>query len=122
MKCCDIKLAWFTQRVTIERLSTTRDNQGGREETWAAPDADAEDIFAWIRPLTGSEARQAERVSPSAVYECYIHYRADSNGAPYYTPADRLIWRGRTHNIIAAFDVESESLFMRLLLNEGALS
>jgi len=122
MRCCDLKISEFKERVTIERLSTTTDNQGGRVETWAAPDAQAAGISARIKPMSGSEAHLAERIAPRAVYECYIRYRADAYGAPYYTPADRLTWRGRTFDILHCVDHETESRFMYLLLNEGALS
>lgn len=109
----------LTERVTIERLTRSADGQGGWTETWTA---EATDIGAQVKPMSGAEARHAERVAPRAAYTCIIYYRADANGAPYYTPADRLTWRGRTYNILHTADMESQSRWLYILLNEGERS
>lgn len=119
MRCCDIPLREFKTLITIERSAWTTDSQGGRTVSWTAV---AENIHSRMKPLTGTEAKVADRVAPRAVYSCYIRYRADEDGAPFYTPADRVICRGRYHDILHVVDYNMESKFIYMLLNEGALS
>lgn len=118
-KCCPFPRREMTERIVIERVTQTRDNQGGASDQWEVVGLN---LAARIKPLSGAEARVAERVSPRATYSCFIWYRADAQGAPYYTPADRLTWRGRIFNIIHCVDFETESQYMYMLLVEGSLS
>jgi SPP1 family predicted phage head-tail adaptor len=122
MNCCSISASDFTERVTIEELTRTADGQGGWTGVWASIDASSTNIAAKVRPMSGAEARHAMRVAPRAAYTVHMYYRADANGAPFYTPAHRLLWRGRVYNILHTADVESASIYMYLLLNEGELS
>lgn len=122
MKCCDISISDFSERITVQERSQTPDGQGGFTDSWSAIDSDSTDISARVKPMSGAESRQAARVAPRATYIVHIYYRADGNGAPFYTPKHRVIWRGRTYNVLHTADVDSASLFMYVLLNEGELS
>lgn len=117
MKCCDLTTGMLTERVTIERLVTERDVYGGLTQTWLADPATR--IPAHLKALSGTEAFEAMRTSPRLTVNVFIRFRGDSFGAPYYTPADRLIHRNRYFNILAVQDVDFEGRWLKLLVNEG---
>lgn len=120
MKCCDIHVGMFRQRVALQRLTTSNDGYGGTTKTWTSDPATL--VACDLKPLSGTESWRAMRVAPSATYRLYTHFRADGNGNPYYTPADRVLFQGRVFNILSVFDVEMEGKWLEMLLNEGALS
>lgn len=120
MKCCDIKTSSLTEHILVERRTQTRDTLGGLVDVWTADPP--EGVFAQIKPLSGTEAYVAHRIAPRANYHAILRYRADENGAPYYTPADRVVWRGRYFDLLSSIDIESESRWLQLFLVEGAPS
>jgi len=122
MKCCGISPSQLTERVTIQERVQTSDGQGGLTDSWQAVDSNSVDIAAQVKPMSGAEARHAMRIAPRATYTALIYYRPDLFGAPFYTPAHRLVWRGRTYNILHTADYQTRSIYMYLLLNEGDLS
>lgn len=120
MRCCDITPAMLDQHISIERRTQTADGYGGLTDLWVADPTDG--VWAQIKPLSGTESSIAMRTAPRANYFALIYFRGDSYGAPYYTPSDRVIWRGRTFDVISVLDVDSESRWLQLFLVEGAPS
>lgn len=110
----------LTERVALERRTRTPDGYGGVTEAWAATPEGT--VPASLRPLSGTEAIRAMRISPSATYRLYIRFVPDVLGNPFYTPADRVVFQGRYFNILNVFDVEMQHRWMEMLLNEGTLS
>ncbi|ARC87136.1 phage head closure protein [Rhodovulum sp. MB263] len=103
------------QRVTIERVSRAPDGMGGATETWA-PIAT---VWAQILPVRGTEKWEAMRVSPEARMKVRIHWQGDAAGQPFCTPADRLVWRGRTYNIDSALPYGGRERFIEIGISEG---
>lgn len=120
MKCCEMHAGLLTERVAIERLTNVPDGYGGYTREWTADPEGG--VPASLRPLSGTEALRAQRISPSATYRLYIRFRADANGNPYYTPADRVMFQGRAFDILNLFDLEMQHRWIEMLLNEGKLS
>lgn len=102
-------------RITIQRKSRTGDGLGGFVETWA----DLAEVWAMWSPLSGSEQMRAMRTSPEQRIKAVIRWRGDASGAPYYTPADRVIYRGRTHGVVAVIDVDGAQEWLEMALIEG---
>ena len=117
MSCCDFHAGMLTERVLIERRTAVPDAVGGSVDVWAGDPPNAQ--AAEFRPLSGTEAAMAQRLAPTANYRCTIRFRAGTLGNPYYTPADRLIHRGRTFNILYVFDRKMEHRWIEMLLTEG---
>ena len=104
------------QRVTLQRRTRTPDGMGGFTEAWT----DLATVWAQVLPLRGSEKWEAMRVSPDDRMKIRIRWRGDANGQPYYTSADRLVWRGRTYNIESALPWGGRQAFIELGVKEGA--
>lgn len=119
MKCCaKYDARQLSAKVTIERKTQSADGMGGYTEAWAADPAGG--TWAMWKPLRGSERYQSMRLGPELRVLCVIRHRADGNGAPYYTAADRVTYQGRTYAIEAVIDVEDR--FLELHLIEGRKS
>lgn len=101
--------------ITIQRKTRASDGMGGFTEMWSAGD----DVRAMWKPLSGSEAYRAMRISPEARVVSVIRFRGDANGAPYYITGDRVQFRGRTYNIEAVIDVDGAQDWLELALVEG---
>jgi SPP1 family predicted phage head-tail adaptor len=117
MNCCDFHAGMLTERVLLERSSTTSDGHGGTTTAWAADPATA--VGAQMIPLTGTEATVAQRLAPTANFRCTIRFRSDAQGNPYYTPDNRLKHRGRTFNILYVSDRKMQHRWIEMLLVEG---
>lgn len=105
------------QRITLQRVTRTQDSYGGTVETWA----DLSTLWAHVKPLSGREVLDAERVSPVTRYKAIIWWKSDANGAPFYTAADRVVWRGREYGIEGVVPLgRNERMELRLV--EGAVT
>ncbi len=105
------------QRVTLQRVTRTQDNIGGTVETWA----DIATVWARIVPMAGMEGPDAQRVNPQTRFRATIWWKGDPNGSPYYTAADRLVWRGREYGIESVVPIgRNERMELRLI--EGAVT
>ena len=117
MGCCDFHSGMLSERVTLQRRTTTADGYGGTTEVWVAdPTAP---VAANIRYLSGTEAIVANRLAPTATVRCTVRFRGDADGNPYYTPGDRLLHRTRTFNILSVFNKDMEFRWMEMLITEG---
>lgn len=86
----------LNERITIQRRTRTSDGMGGYTEAWA----DLATVWSSVTPARGrSEVLDGQRIASTFEFRAVIHWRQDSNGAPYYTAADRVIWKGRTYGI-----------------------
>jgi SPP1 family predicted phage head-tail adaptor len=119
VKCCSkYNARQLKSRIVIQRKAQASDGMGGWTETWSAGD----DVWALWKPMSGSERVQAMRVSPSLSVRAVIRFRGDAEGAPYYSAADRVTYRGRTYNITAVIDVDDAGEWLELMLSEGSPS
>lgn len=119
VKCCSkYNARQLSSRIVIQRKTQAADGMGGFTETWSAGDS----VWAMWKPMSGAERVQAMRITPSVAVRAVIRFRGDVNGAPYYSAADRVQYRGRTYNITAVIDVDDAGEWLELLLTEGAPS
>lgn len=115
--CCKYTAGDLRARIVIERKSQVADGMGGNIETWTADPAGG--VFAAWEPLMGREAVTYMRIAPSASVRAVIRFRGDDNGAPYYSGADRVTYRGRTYAIESVIDAGGEGQWLEVLLSEG---
>lgn len=76
-------------RVVIQTATATKDSIGGDVETWAT----LAEVWGEVRPLSGREALEAQRITSTASHFITIRYRAD------VTALMRVVWRGRVFEI-----------------------
>jgi len=120
MKCCDITAGKLSALIVIQRNSPTSDGEGGLVDAWAEDPPGG--MWAWVRAVGGSQRWQAERVSPGNRYRIVIRFRGDSNGAPYFTVADRVLYKGRTWGITSVVDVEDKQRYLEIMVLENSPS
>lgn len=103
------------ERITIQRVTETRDDLGGVTQVWE----DHATAWAEVRPGRGGRAWEAMRTAQAAQYNAIMRWRGDSDGQPFITHLDRVIWRGRTYAIDAVAPWGSRKSYMQLALSES---
>ena len=83
------------QRITLQRKTRVGDGMGGFTETWGLLDT----VWASVSPLSSREVWDAMRISTEVRFRVKIRWKGDADCAPYYTSADRILWKGRTYGI-----------------------
>lgn len=76
-------------RLVIQRAVETKDTLGGDVQTWAT----LATVWGQVRPLSGREAYESQRVTTTASHFMTIRYRED------IAPQMRVVWHGRTFEI-----------------------
>src|SRR5262245_19417955 len=92
------------QRITLERITTTRDGAGGATEQWSTYAT----VWAKVTPKTGRERDNAMRNEAVAEYTIEIRYRSDIR------TSDRIGWRGRKFNISFPKNAGPREIFLEI--------
>lgn len=79
----------FDRLITIESNTATRDNIGGKVDSWAT----FAQVWAAYKPVTGIENVNADRIEAKAMVNFIIRYRSD------ITNAMRINYDGQIYNI-----------------------
>ena len=103
------------QRIAIQRVTTTTNDMGGLVETWTT----LATVWAEVRAVGGAEAYEAMRTTGRGRYSAMIRWRGDDAGQPYFTPRDRVVWRGREYGIAAVLPKGGRNEALELVLHEG---
>lgn len=96
------------QRVLFQRDVLTDDGMGGKAKTMA-PIAE---VWAKVRPMSGGEREQADRLNSEGRYLIVIRYRDDIDETAV------AVWKGRPFNIRFAKD-QPRSRFLALEAERG---
>lgn len=105
------------ERITLRRVTRTQDDLGGTVETWA----DLATVWAQVRASSGREESDGQRVNPVTRFRAVIWWKCDATGAPFYTAADKVIWRGREYGIESVAPIGRNDK-MELRLVEGGVT
>lgn len=87
------------ERITIQRSSPTVDTGWGTSTSWS----DVAAVSASVIPADASEPFTDKGVVTRAAFTVSIRYRSD------VTSKDRLVWRGRTLDIVGIDNVGSRN-------------
>jgi SPP1 family predicted phage head-tail adaptor len=109
MKCCDLYAGLLDKKISIQRESRTPDGAGGYLLSWV----DFASARAYIKPLSGREAVQAERIQASVTHRFAMRYKAG------ILPSDRIVYAGRVFNIRAVINVEERNRWLEIVADEG---
>lgn len=101
-------------RVCIQQPVLTKDALGAPTETWA----DFAKVWADIKPLSGREARIADRVASELTHQITIRYRPDLND-PQSVTRMRVLFRERVFSIYSARNDDEANVAIILLASEG---
>jgi SPP1 family predicted phage head-tail adaptor len=98
-------------RVTLERPERTSDGAGGFIRSWAEEAA----LWADIRPSSGGERVEADRMAGRLSHEISLRYR------PGVVPEMRFRQGTRLFHILAVIDVEERRRWLKCLCEEREL-
>ena len=75
-------------------------------------------VWADIQPLSGREARIADRVAAEVTHQITVRYRSDLDD-PQVVARMRVLFRGRIFSIHAALNDDEANVAIILLASEG---
>lgn len=106
-----VRIGELRHRVTLEEAQRAGDGGGGASVSWLA----LTDLWARIRPVSGSEVVIAEQIAGRITHEIVLRYRAGLRPAMRFTQADR------TFHIAAVLDIDERRRLLRCLCREELL-
>lgn len=95
--------------ITIQQLSTARDDYGGVVETWA----DFATVNASVQPLSGRELIAAQAAQSESRVKMSMRY------IPGVTEAMRVSYGGKVYNITAVIDVDERHRELQIMAGTG---
>lgn len=97
------------QRIIIERPVMASDGMGGNVATWSTHLT----LWALVRPISGNENVDFERVQGEARYLFVVRYPIDIKDA------DRILWEGDYYNIRVRKKPKGRDLYMQINAERG---
>ena len=97
-KCCDINAGMLRTAITVQRTTRTSDGAGGYTDARSA--ISGAPRRASVKFKSGNERQLAERIDAVAGYKVTMRYFSGLQ------ERDRIVIKGRTHNIRAIDNVE----------------
>jgi SPP1 family predicted phage head-tail adaptor len=98
-------------RLVLEELQREADEGGGFIETWVA----VGELSADIRPVSGGESVEADRVAGRVTHELTLRYRAG------VTPAMRFRKGARLFHIASVINMDERNAWLKCLCEEREL-
>ncbi len=114
MKCCDINSGMLKEPVTFQRMTRTADGAGGQTQTWAT--VSGAPTRAYVRVASGNERFSHDRVEAVVKLKLTTRYNAS------ITEADRVLIRGRAHNIKLLNNIEFRNQWLEISVDGGVAS
>jgi SPP1 family predicted phage head-tail adaptor len=114
MKCFDINSGMLREPVTFQRQTRTTDGAGGQTQTWAA--ISGSPSRAYVTAASGSERYLHDRVEATVRLKLVTRYNSG------LLESDRVIIRGKAHNIRFIKNVEFRNQWLEILVDGGVAS
>lgn len=111
MKCSDMNAGMLKEPVTFQRRTLVSDGAGGQTETWATVTGTPSKAF--VKPVSGSERFASDRV------EAIVRLRLVTRYTNKLTESDRVLIRGRAHNIRFLDNVEFADKWLQIDVDGG---
>ena len=100
------------QRVTFQESISTPDGMGGYTSVWQNI-ANFPVAWAHIRPKSGREVTEYNRVNAEVGYLLVVRYRED------ISPSYRLLWEGISFNIKVIKQPSGRKLYLEMDIEKG---
>jgi SPP1 family predicted phage head-tail adaptor len=95
------------QRITFQKRQRVSDGMGGSTDTWVNITT-LSSVWAHVRPKSGKENKDFQRVNAEASYIFVVRNRSD------ILASYRIVWDGEPFNISAVLKPKSRSLYMEI--------
>ena len=109
-----ISAGQLNHRIRIQQPTTVKDALGAPTQVWA----DVATVWADIQPISGREARIADRVSAEVTHQITVRHRPDLDD-PQTIARMRVLFRGRIFAVHAALNDDEANVSVILLASEG---
>ena len=104
------RIGQMNQRVAIKQLAETTDVGPGKTVAWSTLDT----VWAQVEPVNADEQIQGQGQASTADYRVRLRYRSD------LTPAHRLLWDGKTLQILGVLLEGGAKRYLNLRCGEIA--
>jgi SPP1 family predicted phage head-tail adaptor len=111
LACGKYNAGQLTKAVAFQRVTRAPDGVGGWSETWAA--IAGAPTRAHVRQLSGGETWRFDRINAEVSLMIVTRYNAS------VTPADRVIFQGRAHNIREVRNVDFADKWLEIAVTGG---
>lgn len=111
MKCCDMNAGMLREPVTFQRLVLVSDGAGGQTHTWS--NIPGTPTRAHVRVASGNERFAHDRV------EATVRLKLTTRYSRLLTEADRVLIRGREHNIKLLNNLEFRNQWLEIGVDGG---
>lgn len=108
MKCCEIHAGMLRHKIRLQREKLTPDGGGGWQKEWE----EYASVFAYIKPVSGSEALYGMQLQDTITHDIYIRYRT-------VVAKDVVVYNTRRFNIVSVINVDEKNVWLRLRCEEG---
>ncbi len=98
------------QLITIIRDAEADDGMGGQDLT---PSNVVVDLYAHVRPLSGSETKKFEKLNATFMNLFVVRYRDD------ILETDRILWNGEEYNIRSNPKAGARKLYIEIFAERG---
>jgi SPP1 family predicted phage head-tail adaptor len=105
----------LSHRIRIQLPTVAKDVLGAPTQTWS----DMATVWADIQPISGREARIADRIAAVVSHQITVRHRSEFND-PKSVAQMRVLFRERVFSIHAALHVDEANVSVMLLASEGA--
>jgi SPP1 family predicted phage head-tail adaptor len=109
-----ISAGQLNHRVRIQQPAVVKDALGAPTQTWT----DLATVWADIQPLSGREARIADRIAAEVSHQITVRYRPEFDDSKAVAQM-RLLYRARVFSIHTALNDDEANVAVILLASEG---
>lgn len=109
MKCCDMYRGKLRHSIELQRKTRTDDGMGGFAVAWITYAT----VKAFVETRPGKEVVIADRLDASQVIRATIRYREGVD------ETDRVIYKGKAHNIRSVSNLEGRDKWLLLDMERG---
>lgn len=109
VKCCDMYRGKLRHKIELQSKTRTSDGMGGFSTAWATYAS----ARAYVETKPGKEVVIADRLDASQVIRATIRYREGVN------ETDRVIYKGKAHNIRSVSNLEGLDKWLLLDMERG---
>lgn len=111
MTCCKYSAGMLREPVTFERRTRTANGAGGYTEAWATISGAPE--RAMVKSVSGGERYASDRMEATATHRVVTRYFSGIK------ESDRVVIRGREHNIRYIVNVDFADRWLEITTAQG---
>jgi len=103
-----LRIGNLNKRITIQKLTTTTNENGLEEELWQ----DYKTVWAYINNLFGKEYWSAKALNSEKTIEFTIRYSKSLEGLD--TKKNRIKWKGKIYNITFIDNAQYSNTYLKI--------